>query len=161
MIGASLDQLESLSGALNTTAADITSVDGQAQTAASNAVGEMNNIAEATRSAIENAMSEMIAAVSRSRGELASADWTGPNRTTFDSHYEGFEGAMNLAQTNTNATFASLKATIAQMGEEIEAYAIEMHNALESASTSTTSMSTAVTTQRNNLEAAMGGMSVG
>ncbi len=161
MIGASLDQLESLSGALTTTAGDIGTVDGQAQTAANNAVAEMNTIAEATRSAIESAMGEMIAAVTRSRGELAGADWTGPNRTTFDGHYGTFEGAMTLAQTNTNETFASLKTTIANMGGQIEAYAIEMHNALESASTSTTSMSTAVTTQRNNLESAMGGMSVG
>ena len=68
MIGASLDQLESLSGALTSTAGDIGTVDGQAQTAANNAVAEMNTIAEATRSAIETAMGEMIAAVTRSRG---------------------------------------------------------------------------------------------
>ncbi len=161
MIGASLDQLDSLSGSLGQTSADILDVNGNAQRAAGDAVAQMNDIAEATRSAIEQAMADMVAAVARSRGELAAADWTGPNRVTFDGHYGDFEAAMNTAQTNTNETFTGLRATIGRMGEEIAAYAQEIHAALDSASQSSTSMSTAVTTQRANLEAAMGGMSVG
>ncbi len=161
MIGASIDQLESLARALGQTSTDIIDVNGDAQQVAGNAVAQMNDIAEATRASIEAAMSELVAAIGRSRSELAGVDWTGPNRTTFETHYHDFDAAMTSAQTNTNETFSGLKVTIAQMGEQIEAYAGEIRAALDAAAQSATSMSNAVTTQQANLEAAMSGMTVG
>ncbi|MFW2382177.1 MAG: hypothetical protein ACN4GZ_10490 [Acidimicrobiales bacterium] len=161
MIGASLDQLDSLASTLGQTSGDIIDVNADAQRASSDAVAQMNDIAEATRAAIEAAMADMVAAVGRSRSELGGADWTGPNRLIFDNHYTNFDTAMTTAQANTNETFMGLKTTITQMGEQIEAYAAEIRVALDAASQSATSMSTAVTTQRANLESAMSGMAVG
>ena len=161
MIGASLEQLDSLNVALGGTASDIAQVGADSNRVAATAVDEMEAAAERARSLIETAMEAMIAAVNNSKRELAGQDWTGPNRATFDGHYDTFTTAMQAAQNNTNQTFLNLKSAIASINGEITTYAGEILASMGTASESATAMSNAVRAQRENLEAAMGGMTVG
>ncbi|NNF54060.1 MAG: hypothetical protein HKN03_06395 [Acidimicrobiales bacterium] len=161
MIGASLEQLDSLKVALGGTAGDIAQVGIDSARVAAIAVDEMETAAEQARSLIETAMETMIGAVHNSKRELAAQDWTGPNRATFDGHYETFSTAMQTAQNNTNQTFLNLKSAISSINIEITTYAGEILTSMETASESANAMSDAVRAQRENLEAAMGGMSVG
>ena len=106
-------------------------------------------------------MEAMIATVNNSKRELAGQDWTGPNRATFDRHYDTFTTAMQAAQHNTNQTFVNLKNAITSLNGEITTYAGEILTSMATASESASAMSGAVRAQRENLEAAMGGMTVG
>ncbi len=161
MIGASLDQLDVLSASLSITGTDIAEVGTESNRVVATAVEEMGTSAHTARTLIDSAMAEMVASVDRSRAELGNQDWSGPNRTTFDVHYESFQAIMKNAQIITNDTFATLQGTIARINDEISAYASEIVASMNSASESSLAMANAVKAQRENLDAAMGGMSVG
>lgn len=155
MLGATTEELVTLSGRLGTTTAEIGGVSADTQAIASRVVGEMHTSFGAAVSGITGAMDSLRGSIDAARGQLESTTWTGANRLTFDSAYGDFTVAMGSLEAAVSDAYQQFDGQMKQMGELIESFQLQVTGSLAEAQSSTTSMNQAVEAQRNNLETAM------
>jgi ABC-type transporter Mla subunit MlaD len=162
MLGAQLEDLVGLSQQLNTTTAEVGTVQANSLSTTSQVVSSVTSSAQDGLRMITQHMEALRSTVEAARGRLASTMWTGQNQVVFEGAYGEFTTAMTAAETSMNDVYASFQTQITNMTSELNDFVTRFSNSMTQAQASTQSMSTAVAAQRDNLDQVMNtGMSVG
>ena len=162
MLGASVDQLDSLTTGLGATATDIGAVSSDTHAISSQVIDECRSAFSNAVSAITNSMTQLSDSVKAAEARLGESDWTGANRVFFDGAYGDFTTAMHALETTVNNAYGDFNAQMEALGGVITDFQTQLATNLTDAQTSTTSMQQAVESQKTNLMTVMNsGMSFG
>ncbi len=155
MLGAQLEDLATLSTRLQTTSSDVGAVKDQAVTLTSTVVGNVTESARHALSEIGTQMSLMSQSVAASTAQADATQWTGANADRFRQGATEFQTSMSTASTTTEEAFQAFLQTASAMTESLENYVTQLSASLLTAQESATQMSTAVESQRSNLDQVM------
>lgn len=161
-LGATLEDLLSLKGRLDTSATEIGVNNDNTRQTTTGTVSTFNDQSATTRSQIEGFMAALRADVGQVASEAMSTDWTGTNREGFVGNYDTFQSEMTNAANATDEYFGELAQVVAEMMTQLEEYQTTLSAALAAAQEASQSMGVAVQGQHDNLDAAMNtGMTFG
>ncbi len=162
MLGAQLDDLSSLSTKLQATSSDVGSIKEQAVSLTANVVG---NVVEAAKQALGDMTTQMellSQSVASSANQAEATQWTGANADRFRQGAVEFQASMTQAGGTTGEAFQAFLQSASAMTDSLEQYVTQLATALSAAQDSATQMSSAVESQRANLDQVMNiGISLG
>jgi biotin operon repressor len=161
-LGATLEDLESLSTQLTTTTGDIGDVRDQTRTAITEVIDRLRQAGLEAVNTARQQMQALRTTVETAQSRADGADWTGHNAEVFRSAYQEFNSAIGQAETATTGYFDEFNSLLDRLGVDTEDYVGQLGTSLTNAQSSTESMSHAVDAQRQNLDQVMNtGFSVG
>jgi len=161
MLGADTGQLEALALRLDRSTEQIATVRERTNATAVTAVDALTGAFDSTVAEIQGAMSELQTDIAAAHGEMASTSWTGTNAANFNAGFTEFNTAMATLSESVSGGYATdLKNRLLAVTADIQEFQGFASTALVQAGLSTESMRAAVHQQADVLEQAMnGGMS--
>ena len=157
MLGAETSQLEALAGQLGQTRDGIGEVQVSTLSTSEAVVAEMQESFGRALQGIDSSMQRLRAVVDAAHGQLMDTTWTGGNADAFHTGYGEFNSAMAQFEEAVRAAYEGFGAQMRGVGQTIDAFQEQVTSSMSMAHGSAESMQTAVTRQRENLEAAMNG----
>lgn len=153
--GADLDHLDQLAAAFTTAGAEIAAKADTLRTKISTAVG-------AFESTLSNLQHEASALAAQMNDEMAGVTtqangvaWTGNNRSAFDGDLATFSGVVQSSTAQIDSDIAAIKAQVdTRFNPVLTEFAAALATRSDEVGATTTTMKTAVDTQRANLDQA-------
>jgi hypothetical protein len=155
MLGAQLDDLQSLSAQLHVMSGDVTTTRDGSVATTSQVIGE---VAQATATALQQITTQMEQLQTSVQGSVARAEatqWTGANADRFRQGASDFQSSLAAGQAATRDAFTSFQSSAAMMSDTLQEFVTGFSAALTDASASASDMATAVEAQRANLDSVM------
>ncbi len=155
MLGAQLDDLQTLSNQLTTMGANVAASRDESLTTTTNVI---NEISQATATALQQITTHMERLEASVRIAVAKADatqWTGANADRFRQGASDFQSSLLTGQTATQEAFTSFQQSTSLMSDTLQEFITGFSAALTQAADSAHDMSSAVEAQRANLDSVM------
>lgn len=162
MLGAQLDDLQTLSSQLTVMGSDVAACRDDSVSTTSQMIADVTHATALALQQINAHMARLDGSVQAAVGHAEAAQWTGANADRFRQGAADFHAAMGTGQAATREAFASFQQSAAAMTETLQEFVAGFSTALTEASSSASDMSAAVEAQRANLDSVMNlGLSVG
>ncbi len=155
LLGASLDDLASLSRRLDLTAGDVGAAATATRTLTQRALETIRAATLDARGRLGAELAGLLDAVTAAGATAEQTAWTGANASTFRTGYAEFTAAIRQAEAALAATFDGFEAGIAQMAAALEEHATAFAVAMGDADGAARTMARAVDTQRAALDSVM------
>ncbi len=162
MLGAQLDDLQSLSAQLTLMGTDVAACRDDSVITASQVITDVTQATALALQQINAHMARLEGSVHAAVGHAEATQWTGANADRFRQGASDFQASMGSGQATTREAFASFQQSAAMMTETLQDFVTGFSAALTEASASAGDMSAAVEAQRANLDSVMNlGLSIG
>jgi hypothetical protein len=153
--GADLDQLDQLAAAFTTAGTEISARAAALQSKIHTAVSNFEHTLSTMQSETTTLASQMNDEMAAIRGHAAGVSWSGNNRAAFDGDLSSFSGVVQRGTSQIASDISSITGQVdSRFTPVLTEFASALRASADDVGSATTTMKTAVDTQRSNLDQA-------